>query len=99
LYRIEGWNGFAMDTISASDTLRNMALEVSERIWYVKLPAALTPVKGDILYWTSAAFTAGYADSSLDLTATVTAGAGAAKVEEIKDANGYAGVRALNGGV
>ena len=102
LYRIEGWNGFAMDTIGASDTIRNTALETAERIWYVKIPAGTAALKGALLYWTTASLGSSpqFCDCLLDLQATPgTAGdPPAAKVEESKDANNYVGVRALNGG-
>jgi hypothetical protein len=93
LYRINGWNGFAMKTIGASDTLRTLDLEISsERIWYIKLPAALAPAIGDPLYWTTGA---GFKRGDTDLAAAVV-GPPVAKVEETKDANGYCAVRALN---
>jgi len=93
LYRINNWNGFALKTIGASDTLRTLDLEIApDRIWYIKLPAALSPVVGDPLYWTTGA---GFKRGDTDLSATV-AGAPACKVEEVKDANGYAAVRCLN---
>jgi hypothetical protein len=93
LYRINGWNGFAMKTIGASDTLRTMDMEIApDRIWYVKLPAALAPAVGDVLYWTAGA---GIKRGDTDLAAAVV-GSPACKVEEVKDANGYAAVRALN---
>lgn len=93
LYRINNWNGFALKTIGASDTLRVLDLEIApDRIWYVKLPAALSPVIGDVLYWTTGA---GFKRGDTDLSATV-AGSPACKVEEVKDANGYAAIRALN---
>src|SRR4029077_14532769 len=93
LYRINGWTGFALKTIGASDTLRTLDLEISsERIWYVKLPAALAPAIGDPLYWTAGA---GFKRGDTDLQ-TAAAGAVVAKVEEVKDANGYCAVRAIN---
>jgi hypothetical protein len=93
LYRINGWTGFALKTIGASDTLRTLDLEISsERIWYVKLPAAVAPAIGDPLYWTTGA---GFKRGDTDIQVAAQ-GAPIAKVEEVKDANGYAAVRALN---
>lgn len=93
LYRINGWTGFAMKSIGASDTLRTLDLEIApDRVWYVKLPAAVTPAVGDPLYWTAGA---GFKRGDTDLQVAA-AGAPVAKVEEVKDANGYAAVRALN---
>jgi len=93
LYRVNGWNGFALKTIGASDTIRVADMEIApDRIWYIKLPAALSPAVGDVLYWTTGT---GFKRGDTDLSATV-AGSPACKVEEVKDANGYAAVRALN---
>jgi|SRR5262245_50344847 len=95
-YRLNQWNGIALKTVGASDTDRNLDFEISsERIWYVKFPAALSPALGDVVYWTTGA---GFKRGDTDLSATV-AGSPAAKVEEVKDANGYAGIRVLNIGV
>src|SRR5262245_24315306 len=96
LYRINQWNGIALKAIGASDTLRNLDFEISPaRVWYIKLPAALSPAIGDVIYWTTGA---GFKSGATDLSATVS-GSPCAKVEEVKDANGYAGVRVLNIGV
>jgi len=93
LYRINAWNGIALKTIGASDTLRNMDMEIApDRIWYVKLPAALSPAVGDVLYWTAGT---GFKRGDTDLAAAVV-GSPVCKVEEVKDANGYAAVRVLN---
>jgi hypothetical protein len=93
LYRINNWNGIALKTIGAADTLRVMDMEIApDRIWYVKLPAALAPAVGDPLYWTTGT---GFKRGDTDLAAAVL-GSPACKVEEAKDANGYAAVRVLN---
>lgn len=93
LYRINGWNGVAMKTIAAADTVRTLDLEIApDRIWYIKLPAALNPAQGDPLYWTAGA---GFKRGDTDLAAAVV-GSPAAKVEETKDAGGYCAVRILN---
>jgi len=95
LYRINGWNGIALKTIGASDTLRTMDMEIApDRVWYIKLPAALSPAVGDYIYWTSGA---GFKRGDTDLAAAVV-GAPVAKVDEVKDANGYCAVRVLNVG-
>jgi hypothetical protein len=92
LYRLNGWNGIIMKSIAAGDTVRVADMEISsERIWYVKVPA-ITAGVGDYLYWTAGA---GLKRGDTDLTATVT-GSPVCKVEEAKDANGYAAVRVLN---
>jgi hypothetical protein len=95
MYRLNGWNGILMKSIASGDTVRTADMEISsERIWYVKLPAGVTPVIGDYLYWTAGA---GIKRGDTDLTATVT-GSPVCKVEEIKDANNNAAVRVLNVG-
>lgn len=91
LYRIAGWTGFALDALTAADVDRGMALEVSERIWKVKLPGGITPVVGDHLVWDAVgvAFKAG--DTNLAI-----AGAGVlgvCKVLVVKNSNGYAAVQ------
>lgn len=93
LYRINGWTGFAMKTIGAADTLRTLDLEIApDRVWYVKLPAAAAPAVGDMLYWAAGT---GFKRGDTDIV-TVATGAPCAKVDEVKDANGYCAVRALN---
>ena len=95
LYRVNNWNHIALANIGASDVLRSYGGQWdAESIWYVKLPAALNPAVGDPLYWTSGT---GFKRGDTDLTATV-AGPPTCKVEEAKNANGYAGVRVLNVG-
>jgi hypothetical protein len=93
LYRINGWTGIALKTIGASDTVRTLDMEISPaRVWYVKLPAGASPAVGDPLYWSAGA---GFKRGDTDLTTTAT-GQPVAKVEEAKDANGWAAVRVLN---
>lgn len=95
LFRLNGWNGIALSHIATTDTARNLDFEIApDRVWYVKLPAALSPAVGDFLYWTAGA---GFKRGDTDLTATVT-GSPVCKVEEAKSANGYAAVRVLNVG-
>jgi len=95
LYRLNGWNGICLRNITAADTDRGVDMEFSsERIWYVKFPAALNPAIGDYVYWTAGA---GLKRGDTDLAAAVV-GAPVAKVEETKDAGGYAAVRVLNVG-
>lgn len=93
LFRLNGWNGVILTTINTADTVRVADMEISsERIWYVKLPAGAAPAVGDFLYWTAGA---GVKRGDTDLAVAVV-GAPVCKVEEAKDANGYAAVRVLN---
>ncbi len=95
LYRLNGWNGIALKNILAADTVRTADMEISaERIWYVKFPTALNPAQGDCVYWTAGA---GFKRGDTDLQAAVL-GSPAAKVEEVKDASHWCGVRVLNVG-
>lgn len=95
LYRLNGWNGICLGNIAAADTVRVAGMEFSPaRIWYVKLPAGVTPAVGDYLYWTAGA---GIKRGDTDLAVAVV-GAPVCKVEEAKNANGYAAVRVLNVG-
>lgn len=95
LFRINGWNGIAMQHIATGDTVRSLDLEIApDRVWYVKIPAAVTPAIGDFLYWTAGA---GLKRGDTDLTAAAT-GSPVAKVEEVRDANNYCAIRVLNVG-
>lgn len=94
LYRINKWNGIALRTIGASDTVRTMDMEIGPRIWYIKIPN-ITAAVGDLLYWsTGTGFKRG--DTDLVVKGTANAVGPAVKIEEAKDANGYAAVRVLN---
>jgi len=93
VYRIDGWTGIAMKDVAAGDTIRTGAMEVaSERIWYVKVPAGVNGARGTMVYWTAGA---GFKSGQTDLSSTV-AGAPVAKIEEVRDGNGYAALRLLN---
>lgn len=95
LYRLNGWNGIALQNIAAADTIRSLDFEIApDRIWYIKVPAAVNPAVGDFLYWTAGA---GFKRGDTDL-ATAVVGAPVCKVEEVKDANAYMAVRVLNVG-
>lgn len=94
LYRIDGWNGVALEDFAAGESPRAAAMEVSsERIWYVKTPAGVGDgARGDRLYWTAGA---GFKRGDTDLAEAVV-GSPVCIVEELRDANGWVGVRLLN---
>lgn len=99
LFRINGWNGIMLTAVASADTVRVSDLEISsERIWYFRIPAAVTANVGDYLYWTTGA---GLKRGDTDLSATV-AGSPIVKVEEAKftgvDTNSYIAGRILNVG-
>lgn len=96
MYRLNLWNCIALQSIAAADTVRNCGVEFSsERIWKVKIPAAINPAVGAFVYWTAGT---GFKRGDTDLVAApATAGdAPCGKVEEAKNANGYAAIRVLN---
>lgn len=95
LYRVDGWNGVALEDFTASETPRVSAMEVAtERHWYIKTPAAVGTTRGVHLYWTAGA---GFKRGDTALAEAVV-GAPVAKVEEVRDAAGYTLVRILNVG-
>ncbi len=96
LYRIGDWNGIAMDSIASGDTARGMALEVSERLWLVKFPAALNPAVGAAVYWATPQGSFQVGETNLQAAVN---GAPCAKIVVAKNAAGYAVVRVLNTGV
>lgn len=95
LYRIDGWTGFAMKTVGATDVDRGLALSVSEEIYYCVVPAAVSGARGTLVYWTAGA---GFKRGTTDLT-TTDPGAGSdpvGKIEEARDSNGVAAIRVIN---
>lgn len=94
LARIGSWNGIVMKDVAAADTARGMALEISERIWYVTIPN-IAATKGLLLHWTTGGSeAAGYrGQTALQIAAN---GPACCIVEEGKDANHVAGIRVLN---
>lgn len=99
LYRIDGWTGFAMDQIDATEVDRAFALEVCESLWRVKVPAATAAARGDFLGWTTGA---GFKKGSTDLSAIAAPADGStpvlavAKVEGIRNSGGYATVKLVH---
>ena len=92
LYRIDGWTGIAMRSVTTTDTERGLALEVSDRIWYVSMPSGVAAARGAPLYWSTGA---GFKTGLTDLAAAAGTGP-VAKVEEAVDANYVVAVRVLN---
>jgi len=98
-YSVNGWNGIAMKALVAADTVRTMAMETSaERIWYVKIPAALAAARGAYLYWANGAGVFQRGDTDLVAAPANAGDAPVALVEEAVDANDYCGIRVLNVG-
>lgn len=89
LYRIATFCGFLINDCLTAAVVRSRALEIAmNRSWKVKLPGALAPAVGDLLYWTAGA---GTKRGDTDLAAAVV-GAPVCKVITAKNANGYAEV-------
>ncbi len=96
IYRIDGWTGFAMDQIDATEVDRKVALEVTHSLWRVKVPAATAAARGDFLGWTTGAGFKSGATALAAIAAPVdgsTPDLAVAKVEGIRNSNGYATVR------
>lgn len=93
LYRVNNWNGIAMKSIAAADTVRTADMEIApDRIWYVKVPAGINPAVGDPIYWTTGA---GFKRGDTDLQVAAQ-GSPCGKVEEVKDSNNFLAIRVLN---
>jgi hypothetical protein len=76
LYRIGGWNGSAIGAKDASQVDRTMSFECDPAaIYSVKVPAAVAPVVGDALYWTTTDSTT-FQDGAVHLLAAPPASAG-----------------------
>lgn len=101
LYRIDGWTGFAMDQIDATEVDRGLALEVTHSLWRCKVPVGVAANRGDYVSWTTGAgFKAG--PTALATLAAPAAGGvpatAVAKVEGIRNTAGYATLRLVDGG-
>ncbi len=99
LYRIDNWTGFAMDQIDATEVDRAVALEVCHSLWRCKVPVATAAARGDFLSWTTGA---GFKKGQTDLAAVAAPTDGStpilavAKVEGIRNADGYATIRLVH---
>lgn len=99
LYRIDGWTGFALDQIDATEVDKAFALEVCESLWRVKVPAATAAARGDFLGWTTGA---GFKKGSTDLVAIAAPVDGSvpvlavAKVEGVRNSTGYATIKLVH---
>lgn len=91
LYRIDNFSGFAMDSIAVADTERDVALEVSESIWRVKVPVGTCGTRGGYVKWSSGT---GFKEADTDLadeaSVLVKTGDSIAKVESVRNSDGYA---------
>jgi hypothetical protein len=100
LYRIDGFSGFAMDQIDATEVDRAVALEITHSLWRCKVPAGTAASRGDYLAWTTGAgFKAG--GTALATLAAPAAGGvpatAVAKVEGVRNTAGYATIRLIDG--
>ena len=98
LYRVNGWNGCAIGALDADDTARTLAFEMdTNAVYSVKLPGALNPAVGAVLYWaTPGSFQRG--DTHLQAAPATAGDPPAFKVLATKNAAGYAQGRVLNNG-
>jgi hypothetical protein len=90
LYRIDNFTGFAMDTIEATDTERGVALEVTESLWRVLVPAGTCGTRGLYVKWSVNDGT--FQDAATDLVDETVAKTvlSVAKVESVRNSDGYA---------
>lgn len=92
LYRIDGWNGFAMDQIDAAEVDKAVALDISLSLFRCKVPAAVAVTRGAYVYWTAGAgFKAGA--TALQNTPGTAGDPPVAKVEGVRNSDGYATLR------
>lgn len=96
LFRIDGFTGVALSTINTADTDRGLALEVSDCIWWFKVPVGVGTTRGIFLYWASGAGVR-RGDTHLQATAGTAGDQPVGKVETVRNANGYAAVKLFNG--
>jgi hypothetical protein len=94
LYRIDNFSGFAMDSISATDTDRDVALEIGERVWIAKVPAGTCATRGGYVKWSAGTgFKTAATDLADEASALVKTAATVAKVEAVRNSAGYAALR------
>jgi hypothetical protein len=99
LYRIEGFTGFAMVAVADDATERQVALETTHSCWRVKVPSGTCGTRGMYVKWASGgpngtAFAFG-GDDLADETSGARTVNSIAKVEYVRNSNGYATLRLL----
>jgi hypothetical protein len=98
LYRINGWTGFALDEITVDEEDRAIALEVCQSIWRCKVPTGTCGTRGGYVKWSSNPGASTFAKASTDLVdeaSDVRTVATIAKVEGVRNSNGYATLKLL----
>lgn len=96
LYRIDGWTGILTNGVLAGDTVRTRSLQLRGN-WYIKVPAGVAGTRGNYVFWSAGAGTKN-GDTHLQDTAGTAGDRPVGKVEEVRDANGYAAIMLLHGG-
>ena len=96
LYRIDGWNGAEIGAKTSTQTDRTLAFEMdTNAIYSVKVPDALDPGVGDLLYWDEPSLCQAGADDLKD-TADSAGDRPCLLVLAEKNAAGYVQGRILN---
>lgn len=91
LYRIDNFNGFAMDTIEVADTVRDVALERTESLWRCLVPSGVAGTRGYYLKWSSGTgFKYGGDDLVNEASPLVKTGDSVVQVESVRNSDGYA---------
>ncbi len=99
LYRISNWTGFLLNDCLTAATDRTRAMEVAvNRVWEIKMPAALNPAVGDLLSWSTGVGTFKRGDTDLVALAASGSQGPVIKVLKAKNAAGYATVMLVGQG-
>jgi hypothetical protein len=99
LYRIDGFTGYAMDQIDATEVDKGLSLDLTKGLWRVKVPVGVAAARGDFVSWATGA---GFKKGSIDLAAIAAPVDGStpvlavAKVEGIRNSRGYATLRLVH---
>lgn len=98
LYRVGGWNGFAIGAKDAVQADRTMSIETDPAaIYSFKVPAAVNPAVGAKLFWATKDSTT-FQDGAVNLQAgaSATDTTGAVIITATKNAAGYCQGRVVN---
>lgn len=87
LYRIEGFTGFAYDTIAEDALDRGVALDQEFNVWSCKVPSGVAGTRGGFVAWDDAT---GFQSGALDLVNAASGDAVVAQVVQVRNSRGYA---------
>jgi hypothetical protein len=94
MYRIDNFTGFSADEITETEVDRAFALVVNQEIWRCKVPAGTCGTRGGYVKWSAGT---GFKDAATDLadetSVLVKTAASVAKVETVRNSDGYASLK------